>query len=353
MMILERYVGGTVIKGALLALFVLTAVSTFFSFMGQLTDLGKDYGLAQASYYMLLTLPRRAYEMVPTAALLGGLVSLGQLAAASELVVMRASGVSVARIAAAVLKAGVVLVIVTVILGEWLAPTSEQRAQTLRAEARSGYITLKGSTGFWARDGDNFVNVRRVLPDARLQDVFIYEYGADQKLRAALHADSADYRDGGWVLHDVKQSVIGEDKVTTTTQASQRWGTLINPELLNALSVAPEDLSAWSLLSYTHYLQRNNLDARRYQLAFWVKLVTPLTILVMLFVAVPFVFGPLRSSGSGLRILIGVMVGLGFYLLNQLFNHLGLVYGLAPLLSAGLPSALFIAGGLVAYRRVR
>jgi len=351
-MILERYIGGTVIKGALLALFVLTAVSTFFSFMGQLTDLGSDYGLTQALYYMLLTLPRRAYEMVPTAALLGGLVSLGQLAAASELVVMRASGVSVARIVVAVLKAGVVLMVITVVLGEWLAPASEQRAQTLRAEARSGYITLKGDTGFWARDGDSFVNVRRILPDARLEDVFIYTYGAGEQLRAALHADSADYKDGGWILHGIRESVIGADKVTTVTRDSQRWGTLINPQLLGVLSVAPENLSAWSLLSYADYLKRNNLDPRRYQLAFWVKLITPVTILVMLFVAVPFVFGPLRSGGSGLRILVGVMVGLGFYLLNQLFNHLGLVYGLDPLLSAGLPSVLFIAGGLLAFRRV-
>lgn len=352
MRLLDRYIAVNVVVAVLLAVAVLTAVAGLFAFMSQLSDMTGRYDVLRVAEYVLLTLPRRAYELFPTAVLLGALLGLGQMAGNSELVVMRAAGVSVARIVRSVLQAGLALVLVAAVIGELLAPSGEERAQNMRVETRSGYVTLESRYGFWARDGSNFVNIRRVLPGARLENIFIYGYGADGQLRTVTHADAAQYVDKRWVLHGIEQSRISDQGVTTRKQASAHWNSLLDPGLLDALTVEPENLSALALHRYVDYMKRNDLDPRRYQLAFWIKIVTPLSTLVMLFIAMPFVFGSLRSSGSGLRIVVGMLVGLTFYLLNQALNYVGLVYGLDPFVSAVLPSLLFLIGGAVALRRV-
>lgn len=350
--ILDRYLGGTVIRGALLALLVLASLSAFFTLLGELGDLHKDYDLAKASLYVLLTLPRRIYEMFPTAVLLGGLMSLGGLAANSELMVMRAAGVSVTRITLAVLQAGLILAVLAGVLGEVVAPPGEKYAQSMRSAAQTGYITLQSDNGFWARDGNNFVQIRRVLPGAQLQDITIYELDDALRLRSLIHARSASYIDGRWELEQVEQSRIDTAGVTTRALDSAGWRSLLKPDLLDVLSVKPEDLAASALSRYVGYLEENNLSSDRYRLAFWVKIVTPFSTLVMLLIAIPFVFGSLRSAHGGTRILVGVLLGMGFYLLNQALNHVGLVYGIPPILSALAPTLIFAAGGLYAISRI-
>lgn len=353
MTLLDRYLAGTVIRGALLALLVLASLSAFFTLLAELGDLRNDYDLAKASLYVLLTLPRRIYEMFPTAVLLGALMSLGALAANSELMVMRAAGMSVARISLAVLQAGLFLALLAGLLGEVVAPPGEKYAQAMRSAALTGYITLQSDNGFWARDGNNFVQIQRVLPGAQLQNITIYELDEKLRLRSLIHAQSGSYVDGRWELEDIAQSRIEADGVTTRALDSAQWQSLLKPELLEVLAVKPEDLAASALSRYVNYLEENNLSSDRYRLAFWVKVVTPFSTLVMLLIAIPFVFGSLRSAHAGTRVLVGVLLGMGFYLLNQALNHVSLVYGLPPLLSALAPTVVFAAGGLYAVSRIR
>lgn len=351
--ILDRYLGGAVIRGALLALLVLASLSAFFTLLAELGDLRNDYDLAKAALYVLLTLPRRVYEMFPTAVLLGGLMSLGALAANSELMVMRAAGVSVTRITLAVLQGGLVLAVIAALLGEVVAPPGEKYAQAMRSAAQTGYITLQSDNGFWARDGDHFVQIRRVLPGAQLRDVTIYQLDDQLRVRNVTHATSGSYVDDGWRLENVRQSQIGADGVTTRRLESMQWRSLLRPGLLEVLAVKPEDLAASALTRYIAYLEENNLSSERYRLAFWVKVVTPFSALVMLLIAIPFVFGSLRSAHAGTRLLVGVLLGMGFYLANQALNQVGLVYGLPPLLSALTPTVVFAVGGLYAVARTR
>ena len=351
--ILDRYLGATVIRGALLALMVLASLSAFFTLLGELGDLRNDYDLAKAALYMLLTLPRRVYEMFPTAVLLGGLMSLGALAANSELMVMRAAGVSVTRITLAVLQAGLILAVLAGVLGEVVAPPGERYAQSMRSAAQTGYITLQSDYGFWARDGNNFVQIRQVLPGAEIRDITIYELDDELRLRSLIHAQSGSYANGRWELEGIKQSLIDAKGVTTRVVDSAQWRSLLQPDLLEVLSIKPEDLAAADLARYVGYLDENNLSSDRYRLAFWVKIVTPFATLVMLLIAIPFVFGSLRVAHAGTRMLVGVLLGMGFYLLNQALNHIGLVYGFPPLLSALVPTLIFAAGGLYAVSRIR
>lgn len=354
MRILDRYIGRAVIAGTLLALFILLAVDLFFAFANEIQDLGKGrYTLGDVFAYVGLTVPRRAHELFPMAALLGSLLSLGTLATNSELVAIRAAGVSVTRIALSVLRAGAILLVIAAAIGEWVAPWAEQRAQQRRALTQAEAITFRGDHGLWARDGNRFINIDRILPDGRLAGVEVYELADDASLKMSITARTAEHVAAGWRMQDVRQGTLKGQSLDIRTAQRLNLPTLLSSQLLSVVTLAPEDLSARDLYQYARYMRDNGQDAGRYELAFWRRLAAPLAGLVMLFLSIPFVFGPLRGAGTGQRLVWGVMTGVAFYLVNQTMTHAGLVYGLPAPLSAILPALLFFAGGLWVLRRVR
>lgn len=354
MRILDRYMGRTVIAGTLLALFILLAVELFFAFANEIQDIGKGrYTLGDAFVYVGLTVPRRVHDLFPMAALLGSLLSLGTLAANSELVAIRAAGVSVTRIAFSVLKAGAILLVVAAAIGEWVAPWTEQLAQQRRVLAQAEAITFRSEHGLWARDGNRFINIERILPDGRLSGVQVYELAEDGSLKMAISAKTAQHVEAGWRLQGVRQGILKGQSLKIRTAKHLDMPSLLSPQLLSVVTLAPEDLSARDLYEYADYMRDNGLDASRYDLAFWRRIVAPLAGLVMLFLSIPFVFGPLRSVGTGQRLVWGVLTGVAFYLVNQTMSHAGQVYGLPAPISAVLPALLFFAGGLWVMRQVR
>jgi lipopolysaccharide export system permease protein len=351
--VLERYIAQTVAANVVVVATVLVAIYTFLAFLDELGDLGRGrYGLLLVVEYVALTIPRRIYELFPACALLGTLIGLGSLAASSELTAMRAGGVSMARIVGALARVGVVLMVAVTLLGEWVAPAGEQYAQTMRSIALSGQIALKSRHGFWVRDGLRFINIRQVLAGAHLGDITVYEFDKDRRLRTVAHAKEASFLDGNWQLRDIDIYHISQDGVSEQHMVRADWKTLLRPDLVKVVVVDPQDLSFTGLWTYIRYLRANKQDARRYQLALWVKLAAPFSTGVMVFVAIPFVFGTLRSVGVGQRIMAGTLVGMGFYLLNQTLSHVGLVYNLSPFVSAFLPSVLFLSLAFVMLRRV-
>lgn len=351
MKILDRHISRAVTGGSLLTLLVLSALAAFFAVIDQLGDLGGNYGIAQAIEYVLLILPRRAYELFPTAVLLGALLSLGALATHSELIVMRAAGLSVYRITWSVLKAGLILMAIAIFLGEVVAPPAEQLAQNRRAVAQAKSFAIS-SSGFWARDGKSFIGIKRVLPGSKLEGINVYTFNEQHKLASILTAKSAVYEQDKWILTGVRKTRIEEKSIKVDDQKTMEWKSLLSPDVLEALAVKAVNLSIVSLYFYVDHLKKNKLDASKYELAFWSKLIKPFSTIIMLLVAMPFVFGSLRSSGVGQKLLIGVLIGLGFHLMNQALNHVGVGYGLNPVLSAVLPSILFGAAGLVALKKI-
>lgn len=354
MKLLDRYIGMQIVWGTLLALAVLLALFTFIAFVDDLDSIGKgNYTLLHAAEYMILTLPRRAFELFPVAALVGSLMGLGGLAGNSELTVVRSSGVSLLRISGSVMKAGALLMIAAVVVGELLAPVCERLAQERRSLALTDQIALRTGYGFWVRDGQSFINIRRVLNDRSLADIYIYEFDGAQRLRVATFARRGRYEGGEWLLEGVSQSVIGEDGVTRRSMDRAIWSSLFAPDLINLLAVTPESLSIFGLYRYLQYLRENNLSTERYELAFWNKLVFPLATGVMIFLAIPLVLGRLQPVGVGQRIVIGTLVGLAFHVIHQTSTHVGMVYALNPALSAAAPTAIFFGVGLWLMRRVR
>lgn len=354
MRILDRYLGAAVIGGTLLTLLVLLAMLTFFALVEGLGDVGRGtYGITGLLQELALTTPRRVVEIFPMAALIGSLLGLGVLASNSELTVVRAAGVSLTRIAGAVMKAGAILMVLVLLLGELVAPGSETLAQRLHARALSGAAAALAGQAYWVREGRTVVNVGRMLSDERVENVYIYEFDAEHRLRTTTHAERATYRGGRWLLEDVRQSQISERRVVARRLARAEWSSDLGPSLLNVGMEAPERLSALALVRYIRYLRANRQDSAPYEFSLWGKLLTPATTGVMIFFALPFVFGPLRSTGMGQRILVGALLGIGFQVLNQAFVQVGLVYGFPPLPTSAAPTLLFLAIALWMLRRVR
>jgi len=354
MRIINNYITKTVISGTLMVLMVLGSLFAFVDFISELDDVGKaQYGVFQAGMYVLFSLPRRLYEVFPTAVLIGSLLSLGTLASNSEFTVLRAAGVSIMRIAFSVLRAGFILLIFVALIGELLVPSSERYAQTMRATHLLQTVSLSGKGGFWARDGQRFLYVSHVFPEMNLGKVNIYELSEDNQLQRVISAKSAQYVDGKWRLDDIQQTSFSDSGAQSQHVKSEVWQNLLNPDLFNVVSVEPDNMSALDLYKYSNYLKKNDLDSSHYELAFWIKIFTPVSSLVMLLIALPFIFGSQRSSGAGNRLLVGLLLGIGFYLLNRTVNHLGQVYHIYPFVSASAPMFLVAMASFYTLRRVK
>lgn len=353
MKILDRYIGISVATGIVLALLVLLSLDSFFRLVRELNEVGEgNYTYLEMLLYLVLTTPYRIIEYFPIATLLGTITGLGVLASNSELVVMRAAGVSILRIASSVMKTGLLFIVAIMLLSEYVAPGAEQFAESRRAQMLAEQTALKTDNGFWSRDQRSFLNIRKISPTGEVGDITIYEFDEQHRMRSNTHADKAVYENGQWVLRGITQSDISVKGIKSRSFEGAQWDSILSPALLNIVLIDPLRISMRDLYNYSTYLKENGQDASRYELALWARLFMPVSIAVMLLLAVPFVFGPLRSVGIGQRILVGFLVGLGFYLVNHAFNHLGVVYNIPPMLSASLPAGVFFVLALLMLRRV-
>jgi lipopolysaccharide export system permease protein len=354
MAILERYLGRTILNQTVLVLTVLLGLFLFVSFIDQLSDVGHgNYTLLSAAKYVVLTAPRTIYELFPMAALLGTILGLSILANNSELIVMRSSGISIMQITRAVLKTGGIFVVVALVMGELVSPWSETYAERSRSEALQEEIQQQTNFGLWMRDSTTYVNVGEVLPDLSLLRIKVFEFDQNKKLRSLVFAKGGRFDGNEWVLEGITQTVIGlDDRAIPQALSSAFWNTEVTPQILTAFLIQPEQLSIWQLREYIHHLNENNQKTDGYRLAFWNKLVLPLSTAVMVILAIPFVFGNLRMGNLGKSLFQGIMLGLGFYAANKGFGYTVLAYDMSPLVGATLPVIVFLTIAVVLLRRV-
>jgi len=354
---LDKYIGQMVLAGILIVLLVLVGLFSFFAFIEEMDDIGKQrYGLWEATQYVLLEMPRYIYDLFPISALLGSLLGLGMLANHNELTVMRGAGVSVVRIGGAVLQRGLVLLLLALMIGETLAPLSSQYAKEMRATAQSEHaqqqMAFNSRYGFWARDGHDFINIRTIFPDGRFGELALYEFDETRHLTALTRAKTAFYENGQWQLEQVEKHQITDTQITHYHLTKSSWQAVLKPELVKIVVVRPDKLSSRGLYKYIQYLQENGQNTEQYELAFWTRLSYPLMSITMISLAVPFVFGQLRSISIWQRISVGALLGIGFHMFNQMVGNIGLVYKINPIFSAFLPALLFLILAILLMRRV-
>lgn len=347
MKIVHRYLAHEITSSILLIMVALLAMFSFFDLIQELEDIGKgSYGIDKVLLFVLLSAPGHVYEVVPVAVLVGTMYALAQFARHSELIVLRVSGVSLSSLAFSLLRVGLVFTLLTFVVGELVTPLSEKTAQRIRIKATDSVVAQDFRSGFWVKDGNSFVNVQDVLPDAGLLNIHVYEFDPEFRLRTVSTAKSGRFEGDEWNLNEVSQLRFDEGKVSSSFFTEARWQSLIRPELLNVLLVVPEKMSAWNLYFYIHHLKSNKQKTSRHEVALWAKMVYPLASLVMVVLALPFGFLQQRSGGASAKIFAGIMLGVVYQVANRVFVHLGLLNDWSAFWSAVMPTLLFLMAGL-------
>ncbi|OFZ85970.1 MAG: LPS export ABC transporter permease LptG [Betaproteobacteria bacterium RBG_16_66_20] len=346
---LERYLARQIYGAVGFVLLGFLALFAFFDLIAELRDLGNgNYQLRQIFSVVALWVPGHAYELFPVAVLIGTLYVLAHLSSNSEYTVMRAAGLSPLRAGGVLAKVGLAFVVATFAIGEWIAPFTEELAQKVRMQAMQSLIGGDLSSGLWFKDERSFINVREAREAHSLGGVRIYEFDAAYRLRQVTAAERGEYAgEGKWRLVEVSQTLFGPGGPTVARSPEAEWRSAVSPDLLNVLIVAPERMSAWKLYKYLQHLAGNRQKTERYEIALWKKLFYPLATLVMMALALPFAYIDARSGMVGIKVFLGIMLGIFFHMLNSLFSHVGLLKEWPPVAAAAVPSLLFFATAIL------
>ena len=369
--IVQRYLAREILLAVALVLLALLVLYTSFDFINEVNDVGKNgYRIEQAALFVLLQVPARAYELLPIAALIGTIYALAQLASHSEFTILRVAGLSTGGAVRLVLAPGLLLVALTFLVGEVVTPRVETLTQKLSLKSGTGGPVARGfRSGLWVKDNTRtaagqvlvrFVNIGTVGADSTLRDIKVYEFDPALRLQNIAFADRGTFvPPRSWRLSNVTETRFidvggtkAPDQVDVVRTAERLWDSEINPQLLSVLTVSPERMAARNLDTYIRHLEENKQTADRYQMAFWKKIIYPFAVLVMMALALPFAYLQVRSGGISFKIFAGIMLGIGFYLLNNLFSHVGLLNTWPPIVSAAMPSLVVLAAALVALRWV-
>lgn len=341
---LFRYFAREILATSLLVLAALLALFGFFDLVRELDDVGRGgYRLGVMIGYVLLSLPSHAYVLLPAAALIGTLFALARMSEQSELTVMRSSGLSMRQLAAHVTGAGVVVAMATLLVGEFVAPYAEEAAKSLRLKATSSIVAREFRSGFWVKDDRSFVNIQDVTADTELLNLKIYEFDKAYRLASISRAGKGTYEGGNrWSLADVEVTRFDGDKAVLERRPSLVWNSVLTPDILSVLKIVPEQMSVLNLAAYIEHLRENRQSTTRYEIALWQKVLYPLAAIVMMVLAIPFAIQSQRSGATGMKIVLGILLGLGFHFAGRLFSHVGLLNDWPAAFSAGMPTLIFL-----------
>ena len=346
---IERYLARQIFAAVLFVLVGFLALFAFFDLIGELADLGRgEYRLKEVFSVVALSVPAHAYELFPVVVLIGTLYVLAHLASNSEYTVMRGSGLSPLRAALALGKIGLPFVIATFVIGEWVSPAAEEAGQKIRLSALSTRIGQDLKSGLWFKDEGSFINARVALQANLLEGLLIYDFDKDYRLSVLTAAKRAEYAGKGtWRLVEVAKTSFSAQGPSTAEHAELQWRSHVTPDLLDALIVRPERMSAWALHKYIEHLAGNRQATERYDIALWKKLFYPLATLVMMALALPFAYMQARAGMVGVKVFLGIMLGIFFHMLNSLFSHIGLLQNWPPFAAAAVPSATFFLSAVL------
>jgi lipopolysaccharide export system permease protein len=353
--VLARYIIRAVLGHTALVMLVLLALCGLMIFIGQQDDIGVGtYGLDDALLFVVLNLPQYAFDLLPIAALIGSLLALGNLARSMELIVVRAAGVSTARIGAWVAGAGLILMVITGLLGEVVSPPAMHYSRQMKTFAKYKDYSMTGNRSAWAKDGDTVIAVRQQSADNRYGGVYVFSFDGQRRLRSVGQANSASVdAQNRWRLEGFKESQIDGDRVIPRQAPTTELATRLSPEFLGLAVLDPDSLPGRGLYTYMQHLRMNGLDARPYETAFWGRIARTFAVTIIVVLAVPFAFGPMRSTGTGARTVVGIMIGVVFFLLVRMLESGGEVFNLPPLVVAWAPTALLALVTTIGLARAR
>ncbi|QEZ47624.1 LPS export ABC transporter permease LptG [Cupriavidus oxalaticus] len=379
----ERYFGRLVYGVFAFILFAVLSLFVFFDMLNELENVNAQYTSLVALLHVLLQAPTRVYEVLPIAVLISAIYVFSQLASQSEFTIFRVAGLNTRQALFSLFKLAVPLAIVTFLFGEFIGPRAEQYAQKIKLEAIGATVSAGFRSGVWVKDRDQdpavggeitrFVNVAGLRPDQTITGITIYEFDPQYRLRVIRVAQEGRYQGGqSWELQGVSETRFSElapqadpaqpapprDALAPDFRAEQlkfprvAMHSELTPQILSVLLVTPERMSTLDLFRYIRHLRDNKQDTQRYEIAFWKKVIYPLTLFVMVALALPFAYLHARAGAVGVKVFGGIMLGLSFHLSNTLFSHVGLLHTWPPIISALVPGTLYLMVALLALRWV-
>ncbi|CEK09925.1 LPS export ABC transporter permease LptG [Legionella hackeliae] len=354
MKLLDRYIAKTVLSAIALVTLMLAGLQIFILFVNQLDDIGKaDFGIWQTALYVLLLMPYQVYLFFPLASLLGCLIGLGVMANNRELVVMRAAGMSIGQVTVAVLKAAFIVILFVTITGETVVPRLAHWANDQKLQALSGGQTLRTAHGVWVRNGNDFIAIGTILQNNTLENVFQFRFDAEHHMRLARKIEKIVHTNNQWQAYNISETMINNNQTVARKFPTMVWDVSVKPSILRVSSNEPDEMTLHELRQFLRAQKQNHQSALNYQLAYWQRLMQPLTTVVMMMLAIPFIFGPLRSSTMGSKIVAGATVGFGFHIINRFFGPVSQVFQWPAEIAAIGPTLLFALLGLYLMRRVK
>lgn len=341
MKLISRYLITRLATASFYTLLAVLALYSFIDFVSEAGIIGRqNYTLSVAIQYVLMRIPAHAYELMPLTTLIGGLIALNQLSSNSEWAVIKTCGLSRYKLISIIVRFGLIFAVVTLMLGEWLAPDMSRRASEMKATARTGQISAIRN-GIWIKQPESMIHIDSMLPDKTLKGIKIWRYGQDFTLKEAIAAERATANQQQWALYNVQSSILHQDRVETTQDTHRIWQTDINSNLLDILLIRPEQMPFSALTRYISYLKANKQQTTLYDIAWWNKLVYPIATIVMALMALAFTPVSGRHNNMGLKLLGGICLGFLFFFTGRLFGFTTQLYGVPAPISALLPTFSF------------
>ncbi len=355
MNILDRYLMRTVISFTLMVMAALLTLGTLFLYISEQRDVGTgSYGALDAFLYTMLNIPQTIFELLPIGVLIGSLMGLGNLAANGELVITRAAGVSIWRAARPVVMAGALFALGMYLIGEFIAPRMAQYAAREKAASKLTGISFAGGQGAWIKDGNRILRMQNANPSAGLGGVYVFDLSGADTLAQVQRAERVTIVERGlWRLENVAATRFADDTVVGARLPHTMMHSTINAGFLGLANADPTILTLRGLSAYIEHLRSNRLVTAPYQITFWSRIARIFAVMVVALLALPFVFGPLRSSRAGTRTVIGILLGVIFFLANRTIENGGQLFNLNPMLIGWLPTLIIAACTLVAITRTR
>jgi len=351
--ILDRYLAAVFLRTWLNVNLVLAGLLSFLELAGQLDDVGKgSYSSSDALLYVALTLPDRMMDLAPPSALLGSIIALGLLSKNLELLAMRASGISIQRVGWALAKPALLTLLALLLGAQFVIPSLEQTAWTLRETALSEAGTILPRGDFWTRSARRFINLR-TSREHGTQAADIYEFAEERRLTRYIHARETKIGpEGEWVLHGVRQKMITDQGVAVREIPQLALPGLLTSKEAAQLALPPQTLSLTELARVIGNRQKRGENPGRYRLALWQKLSLPVMTGAMIMISLPFVCRSTRDSGLGWLIMVGAITGVAFFFLNQILGYTGLILQISPAWTTLVPALAVLAGGVFLTRRI-
>lgn len=353
MRIIDHYIRRNILATTAMVLLVIVGLDLLASFISELEELKAEYQILQAMAFVLVSVPGKIYEFLSVSILIGCLIGLGALASSSELLVIRAAGVPPRRIIVSVLKPIMALVILGLFLAQFIVPPIEHWGQAQKTSARSNSILLKTKGGIWHREGNEYIHIKTVGLDGQMYDINRFRFDNNNKLIASHYFKRADYQNKYWAIQDATSTAFNDNTTAVFRFSELQWFSGLTPQNLSTVIIKPDQLSMTALYQYANYLKKQDLNAANYLVSFWKKVFQPVVTVVMVLIAISFVFGPLRSVTAGLRVLVGVVVGVGFQQGQQLAAYASLVYNIEPFVAVVTPILLALLVALLLIRRIQ